>query len=68
MSRYDSRPVPSDPFRLLPKTRAGFVEPLDCLPVSKLPGRSAMGLGDQVGWLPSSRDEIERRGDSLFPQ
>jgi ATP-dependent DNA ligase len=29
--------VPSDPFRSLPKTKAGFVEPLDCLPVSKLP-------------------------------
>ena len=37
MSCYDSRPVPSDPFRSLPKTKAGFVEPLDCLPVSKLP-------------------------------
>jgi hypothetical protein len=37
MSCYDSRTVPSHPFRSLPKTKAGFVEPLDCLPVSKLP-------------------------------
>jgi hypothetical protein len=36
MSCYDSRPVPSDPFRSLPKTKAGFVEPLR-LSVSKLP-------------------------------
>jgi DNA ligase D-like protein (predicted ligase) len=27
----------ADPLRSLPKTKAGFVEPMDCLPVSKLP-------------------------------
>jgi DNA ligase D-like protein (predicted ligase) len=29
--------MPSDPLRSLPKTKAGFVEPMDCLPVPKLP-------------------------------
>jgi DNA ligase D-like protein (predicted ligase) len=29
--------MPSDPLRSLPKTKAGFVEPMDCLSVSKLP-------------------------------
>jgi ATP-dependent DNA ligase len=29
--------MPSDPIRSLPKTKAGFVEPMDCLPVRKLP-------------------------------
>ena len=35
---YDSRPMPSgrDPLRWLPKTKAGFVEPMDCLPVAQL--------------------------------
>jgi ATP-dependent DNA ligase len=27
-----------DPLRSLPKIKAGFVEPMDCLPVPKLPG------------------------------
>jgi hypothetical protein len=26
--------MPSDPLRSLPKTKAGFVEPMDCVPVS----------------------------------
>jgi DNA ligase D-like protein (predicted ligase) len=29
--------MPADPLRPLPKTKAGFVEPMDCLPMSKLP-------------------------------
>jgi ATP dependent DNA ligase domain len=29
--------MPSDPLRSLPKTKAGFVEPMDCVPVAKLP-------------------------------
>ena len=29
--------MPADPLRSLPKTKAAFVEPMDCLPVSKLP-------------------------------
>jgi len=29
--------MPSDPLRSLPKTKAAFVEPMDCLPVPKLP-------------------------------
>jgi ATP-dependent DNA ligase len=29
--------MPADLLRSLPKTKAGFVEPMDCLPVSKLP-------------------------------
>jgi len=28
--------MPADPLRSLPKTKAGFVEPMDCLPVAKL--------------------------------
>jgi ATP-dependent DNA ligase len=29
--------MPADPLRLLPNTKAAFVEPMDCLPVPKLP-------------------------------
>jgi len=29
--------MPADPLRSLPKTKAAFFEPMDCLPVSKLP-------------------------------
>jgi ATP-dependent DNA ligase len=29
--------MPADPLRSLPKTKAAFVEPMDCLPVAKLP-------------------------------
>jgi ATP-dependent DNA ligase len=29
--------MPADPFLSSPKTKAGFVEPMDCLPASKLP-------------------------------
>jgi ATP-dependent DNA ligase len=29
--------MPADPLRSLPKTKAVFVEPMDCLPVPKLP-------------------------------
>ncbi len=29
--------MPADPLRSLHKTKAGFVEPMDCLPVAKLP-------------------------------
>jgi ATP-dependent DNA ligase len=29
--------MPSDPLRSLPKTKAGFIEPMDCLAVAKLP-------------------------------
>jgi DNA ligase D-like protein (predicted ligase) len=29
--------MPADPLRSLPKTKAAFIEPMDCLPVSKLP-------------------------------
>jgi ATP-dependent DNA ligase len=29
--------MPADPLRSLPKTKAGFVEPMECLTVSKLP-------------------------------
>jgi ATP-dependent DNA ligase len=29
--------MPADPLHSLPKTKAGFVEPMDCLAVSKLP-------------------------------
>jgi ATP-dependent DNA ligase len=29
--------MPADPLRSLPQTKAAFVEPMDCLPVSKLP-------------------------------
>jgi ATP-dependent DNA ligase len=29
--------MPADPLRRLPKTKAAFVQPMDCLPVSKLP-------------------------------
>ena len=29
--------MPADPLRLLPKTKAAFTEPMDCLAVSKLP-------------------------------
>jgi len=29
--------MPTDPLRSLPKTKAVFVEPMECLPVSKLP-------------------------------
>jgi hypothetical protein len=29
--------MPADPLRSLPKTKAAFVEPMDCLPVPKLP-------------------------------
>jgi ATP-dependent DNA ligase len=32
--------MPADPLRSLPKTKAAFVEPMDCLPVSKLPDGS----------------------------
>ena len=32
--------MPTDPLRSLPKTKAGFVEPMDCLPVPKLPDGS----------------------------
>jgi ATP-dependent DNA ligase len=28
--------MPADPLRSLPKTKAAFVEPMNCLPVSKL--------------------------------
>ena len=37
MGCYDSRPMPADPLCSLPKTKAAFVEPMDCLPVPKLP-------------------------------
>jgi ATP-dependent DNA ligase len=33
-------PNPADPLRSLPKTKAAFVEPMDCLPVPRLPGGS----------------------------
>jgi ATP-dependent DNA ligase len=33
-------PNPADPLRSLPKTKAAFVEPMDCLPVPRLPGSS----------------------------
>ena len=36
-SCYDPLRMPPDPLRSLPKTKAAFVEPMDCLPVSKLP-------------------------------
>jgi ATP-dependent DNA ligase len=29
--------MPADPLRSSPKTKAAFVEPMDCLPVPKLP-------------------------------
>src|SRR5215469_8144473 len=29
--------MPADPLRSLPKTKAAFIEPMDCLPVLKLP-------------------------------
>jgi hypothetical protein len=29
--------MPADPLRSLPKTKAAFVEPMDCLPVPRLP-------------------------------
>jgi hypothetical protein len=29
--------MPSDPLRALPNIKAAFVEPMDCLPVPKLP-------------------------------
>jgi len=29
--------MPADPLRSLPKTKAAFVEPMECLSVSKLP-------------------------------
>jgi DNA ligase D-like protein (predicted ligase) len=29
--------MPADPLRSLPKTKAAFIEPMDCLPVPKLP-------------------------------
>lgn len=29
--------MPADPLRSLPKAKAAFVEPMDCLPVPKLP-------------------------------
>jgi ATP-dependent DNA ligase len=29
--------MPADPLRSLLKTKAAFVEPMDCLPVAKLP-------------------------------
>ena len=32
--------MPADPLRSLPKTKAAFVEPMDCLPVPKLPDGS----------------------------
>jgi hypothetical protein len=35
--------MPADPLRSLPKTKAGFVEPMDCLSVAKLP--------EGLGWL-----------------
>jgi ATP-dependent DNA ligase len=31
---------PADPLRSLPKTTAAFVEPMDCLPIAKLPDGS----------------------------
>lgn len=34
---YDPHSMLADPLRSLPKTKAAFVEPMDCLPVSKLP-------------------------------
>ncbi len=37
MCCYDSRPMPADPLRSLPKAKAAFVEPMDCWPVPKLP-------------------------------
>jgi hypothetical protein len=50
--------MPADSLRSLPKTKAAFVEPMDCLPVTKLPEGSQWILGNQVGWLPSGRGEI----------
>jgi ATP-dependent DNA ligase len=32
--------MPADPLRSLPKTKAAFVEPMDCLPVAQLPDGS----------------------------
>ena len=34
---YYSRQMPADPLRGLPKPKAAFVEPMDCLSVPKLP-------------------------------
>jgi hypothetical protein len=31
------RPMPADLLRSLPKAKAAFIQPMDCLPVSKLP-------------------------------
>ena len=32
--------MPTGPLRSLPKTNAAFIEPMECLPISKLPGGS----------------------------
>jgi ATP-dependent DNA ligase len=32
--------MPADPLCSLPKTKAAFIEPMDCLPVPKLPAGS----------------------------
>jgi hypothetical protein len=36
-SAIGSLPMPADQLRSLPKTKAAYVEPMDCLPVPKLP-------------------------------
>jgi hypothetical protein len=48
--------MPADPLRSLPKTKAGFVEPMECLTVSKLPEGSK--------WLWELK--LAARGESQF--
>jgi ATP-dependent DNA ligase len=59
--------MPADPLRSSPKTKAAFVEPMDCLPVSKLP--------EGPGWVWEIKLDgyravavKSRRSDALFAE
>jgi hypothetical protein len=57
--------MPADPLRSLPKIKAAFVEPMNCLPVSKLP-EGPQWLWDQarrISRCPTAAGDQRLAGD-----